>query len=174
MLEQRNQHRPGRQEGLVNSASGKAGEPHPGSLPEAALDPFLPAAQRLPRSAEDTGASLPSREMSTRAGEDSPHPLCKDTRWDSGVACPDPGGIWGQRRCRPTWGDARGMGVVVGDAAGAAPWEAETPENRQGHFAPAQGPCPRQPARVTCREAFSVSFLPSSSIHQSWCSWEST
>lgn len=64
---------------------------------------------------------------------------------------------------------------VVGDAAGAAPREAETLENRQGPFTPAQGPCPMQPARVTCREASSVSsFLPSSSIRQNWCSREST
>lgn len=39
MLEQRSRHRAGRQEGLVNAASGKAGEPHPGSPPEAARSP---------------------------------------------------------------------------------------------------------------------------------------
>ena len=54
VLEQRNQHRPGRQEGLVNAASGKAGEPHPGSFPEATLEPFLPAAQMLLRAQQGT------------------------------------------------------------------------------------------------------------------------
>ena len=47
VLEQRNWHRPGGQEGLVNAASVKAGEPHPGSPPEAALEPFLPAVQTV-------------------------------------------------------------------------------------------------------------------------------
>ena len=45
VLEQRSWHRPGRQEGQVNAASEKAGEPHPGSPPEATLEPFLPAVQ---------------------------------------------------------------------------------------------------------------------------------
>ena len=49
VLEQRSWHRPGGQEGLVNAASVKAGEPHPGSPPEAALEPFLPAVQTVLR-----------------------------------------------------------------------------------------------------------------------------
>lgn len=97
-------------------------------------------------SAGDTGANPPSRAMSTKAGEGSPRPVCKDTRWDSSVARPDPEGTWGRTRCRPTWGDARGMGMgwwgmpLVQRLGKQRPWKTDRDPSL-----PPRGPAPCSP-----------------------------